>query len=58
MSNGELSHLEELELKHRELNKKCQEGYSNYLDDADLNKMKMEKAHVKRQIEEIKKKVA
>ena len=58
MSNGELSHLEELELRHRELDKKIKEGYTNYLDDSNLNKMKMEKAHVKRQIEELRKKVA
>lgn len=58
MSNGELSHLEELELRHRELDKQIKEGYTNYLDDSSLNKMKMEKAHIKRVIEDIKRKVA
>jgi hypothetical protein len=58
MSNKDLSHLEQLELKHQELDKKIKEGYTNYLDDSDLSKMKMEKAHIKRQLEEVKKKVA
>ena len=58
MSNGELSHLEELELRHRELDKKIKEGYTDYLDDASLHKMKQEKLHIKDRIEKLKKKVA
>lgn len=53
MSNGELSHLESLQLKHKELHKQCEEGYSNYLNDVDLNKLKMEKAHIKAEIQQI-----
>ena len=41
MSN--LDRLEALKIKHRELDKKCQEGFSNYLDDASLNKMKIDR---------------
>lgn len=58
MSNGELSHLEELELRHRELDKKIKEGYTDYLDDASLHKMKQEKLHIKDRIERLKQKVA
>ena len=58
MSNGELSHLEELELRHRELDKKIKEGYTDYLDDASLHKMKQEKLHIKDRIEKLKQKVA
>jgi hypothetical protein len=50
---SDLDHLEALKIKHRELDKKCQEGFSNYLDDASLNKMKMEKAQVKAHIQKI-----
>jgi hypothetical protein len=50
---SDLDHLEALKIKHRELDKKCQEGFSNYLDDASLNKMKIDKAHVKAQIQAI-----
>ena len=53
---SDLDHLEALKIKHRELDKKCQEGFSNYLDDASLNKMKMAKARVKAQIQKIEKK--
>ncbi len=53
---SDLDHLEALKIKHRELDKKCQEEFSNYLDDASLNKMKMAKARVKAQIQKIEKK--
>lgn len=49
------NHLAALEIKHRELDKQCAQGYSSFLADADLKKMKMQKAMVKGQIEEIKK---
>jgi len=58
MGNGELSHLEELELRHRELDKKIKEGYTDYLDDASLHKMKQEKLMIKDRIEKLKQKVA
>ena len=58
MSNGELTYIEELELRHRELDKKIKEGYTDYLDDASLHKMKQEKLHIKDTIEKFKKKVA
>lgn len=58
MSDKDLSHLEQLELKHQELDKKIKEGYTNYLDDSSLHKMKQEKLHIKDQIEQVKKKVA
>ena len=51
MSN--LDHLEALKIKHRDLDKQCSLGYTNYLNDTDLNKMKMEKAHIKSQIQTI-----
>jgi len=54
---SDLDHLAALEIKHRELDKQCAEGYSSFLADADLKKMKMQKAMVKGQIEEIKKKI-
>ena len=58
MSDKELSHLEQLELRHKELDKKIQESYTDYLDDASLHKMKQEKLHIKDTIEKFKKKVA
>ena len=54
MSDKELSHLEALIKRHRELDKQIQEGYTNYLDDVHLNKMKQEKLHIKDQIERLK----
>ena len=58
MSEKEFSHLEQLELKHRELDRKIKEGYTDYLDDASLAKMKQEKLFIKDQIEQLRKKVA
>lgn len=58
MSDKELSHLEALIKRHRELDLKIKDGYTNYLDDKDLKKMKMEKLHIKDQIEQLQKKVA
>jgi len=54
MGNGELSYLEELELRHRELDKKIKESYTDYLDDASLHKMKQEKLAIKDKIERLK----
>jgi len=58
MSEKEISHLEQRELKHRELDRKIKEGYTDYLDDASLAKMKQEKLFIKDQIEQLRKKVA
>lgn len=50
----ELSHLASLEKRHADLDKKISQGYSSYLDDEQLAKMKHEKLIIKRQIEEFK----
>lgn len=48
------SHLVALELRHTTLDKQISEGHTNYLGDRNLSKMKHEKAHVKRMIEDTK----
>lgn len=48
--------LDELLARHRELDEKIKEGYTDYLDDTSLSKMKQEKLHIKDQIERLKKK--
>lgn len=58
MSDKELSHLEQLEMKHRELDRLIKEGYTNYLADVHLVKMKQEKLQIKDQIEKMRKKAA
>lgn len=50
---SQLDHLQALKDKHRDMDKQCSLGYSNYLNDTDLNKMKMEKARVKAQIQKL-----
>jgi hypothetical protein len=50
---SQLDHLEALKMKHKDLDKQCSLGYSNYLNDNDLNKMKTEKAHIKAEIQQI-----
>ena len=50
-------HLDQLKERHTELDKKIREGYSHYLADENLNKMKQEKAHVKRMISETQEKL-
>jgi hypothetical protein len=52
------SHLEALLKKHRELDEQIKEGYTAYLDDVHLVKMKQEKLLIKDQIERLKQKVA
>jgi hypothetical protein len=47
--------LNELELVHRKLDENIRRGYTNYLDDASLGKMKQEKLIIKRSIETIRK---
>ena len=39
--------LEQLIARHRELDEKITKGYTDYLDDTSLNKMKQEKLHIK-----------
>jgi hypothetical protein len=45
--------LNELEQHHQKLDENIRRGYTNYLDDAGLNKMKQEKLSIKREIENI-----
>lgn len=46
-------HLASLKERHRELDKKINEGYSHYIADEGLNKIKFEKVLIKREIAEI-----
>lgn len=45
-------HLKHLQQRHAELEKKIKDGYSHYLDDEHLGKIKHEKLGVKREIVE------
>lgn len=45
--------LYELQQRHNDLEKNIAWGYSFYLDDTDMKKMKFEKLQVKREIEGI-----
>jgi hypothetical protein len=45
--------LVSLNQRHKQLDENIKRGYTNYMDDAGLSKMKQEKAQVKRQIESI-----
>jgi hypothetical protein len=47
--------LSELEQHHRILDESIKRGYTNYLDDASLGKMKQEKLTIKRSIDTIRK---
>jgi len=49
--------LAELEQHHQRLDENIKRGYTNYMDDASLGKMKQEKLIVKRSIESIKAKL-
>jgi hypothetical protein len=51
-------HLKHLEERHAELEKKIKDGYSHYLDDMHLGKIKHEKLGVKREITQIEKQLA
>lgn len=48
------NNLKELEQHHEKLDESIKRGYTNYLDDAHLGKMKQEKLQIKRKIEAIK----
>ena len=43
-------HLDSLQQRHAELEKKIKDGYSHYLDDMHLGKIKHEKLGIKRDI--------
>ena len=45
-------HIAQLEEKHQLLKQQITDGYSHYLDDVHLGKMKLEKLIVKRQLRE------
>jgi hypothetical protein len=45
-------HLYHLQQRHSELEKKIKDGYSHYLDDEHLGKIKHEKLGIKREITE------
>lgn len=47
--------IESLKIKHRELDEQIEKGYSNYLDDPSLVKLKQEKLYLKDQIEKLSK---
>lgn len=51
-------HLKHLEERHAELEKKITDGYTYYLDDEHLSKIKHEKLGVKREIAKIQKQLA
>ena len=50
-------HIKQLEEKHQSLEQQLAEGYTHYLDDVYLVKMKQEKLQIKRQLEESKDKL-
>lgn len=50
-------HIAQLEEKHALLDSKIAEGFTHYLDDVHLGKMKQEKLQIKRQLEETKDKL-
>ena len=50
--------LEELHRRHKELDKLIQKGYTNYLSDESLVKMKQAKLQIKRQIDKLQDKAA
>ena len=51
-------HLKHLQERHAELEKKITNGYTHYLDDEHLSKIKHEKLGVKREISQIQKQLA
>jgi uncharacterized protein YdcH (DUF465 family) len=51
------NHLESLKDRHAALDKQIKEGYTNYLTDKGMQKMKFEKASIKREIQEIEQKL-
>jgi hypothetical protein len=52
------SHLTHLKQKHATIDKTIKDGYTHYLTDKGLQKMKFEKAALKREIVDIEKQLA
>lgn len=50
-------HIAQLEEKHRLIKQQITDGFTHYLDDVHLGKMKLEKLIIKRQLEEAKTKL-
>lgn len=48
------NNIEQLEHVHAKLDQQVQAGYSNYLDDSQLTKLKQERRYIKNQIEQLK----
>lgn len=46
--------IAELELIHKNLDEQVAKGYSMYLDDENMSKLKQEKLYIKRKIEKLK----
>ena len=51
-------HLKHLQERHAELDRKIKDGYTHYLDDEHLGKIKHEKLGVKREIVQVEKQLA
>ena len=49
--------LNELEQHHQRLDDQINKGFTNYLDDSSLGKMKQEKLFIKREIENLRTKL-
>ena len=49
-----LHHIKHLEEEHQALDKQVKEGYSHFLNDADLNKAKYQRLQIKRELETLK----
>jgi hypothetical protein len=50
-------HIAQLEEKHQLIKQQIADGYTHYLDDVHLGKMKLEKLIIKRHLEEAKTKL-
>lgn len=50
-------HIKHLQERHALLDKQIKDGFSHYLTDKSMQKMKFEKASIKREIEECKVKI-
>lgn len=51
------SHYSHLKEKHDQLDKMIVDAYNHYIDDNEVHKMKVEKLHVKEEMEQIKSKL-
>lgn len=57
MSSKEINHLEALKTKHRELDEQIKVGYSSYIADSNLSKLKQEKLYIKEKIVELEERI-